>query len=128
MLDVKFWVTCSNLKFNQLNLNLLQIISKIFNFFGLLFLKNGINGKLTNNLKKIKMKKVFSIVMVAVLATAFVSCGPSAEEKAKMEERAKQVADSIAAAISESMNQVPAETAPVDSTAAAATTETAPAH
>ncbi|MBL7912572.1 MAG: hypothetical protein JNJ41_16040 [Bacteroidia bacterium] len=73
------------------------------------------------------MKKVFSIVMVAALATAFVSCGPSAEEKAKMEERAKQVADSIAAAISESMNQVPAETAPVDSTAAAATTETAPA-
>lgn len=72
------------------------------------------------------MKKVFSIVMVAAFATAFVACGPSAEEKAKMEERAKQVADSIAAAISESMNQVPAETAPVDSTAA--TTETAPAH
>lgn len=73
------------------------------------------------------MKKVFSIVMLAALTTAFVSCGPSAEEKAKMEERAKQVADSIAAAISESMNQVTTETAPVDSTAAAATTETAPA-
>ena len=72
------------------------------------------------------MKKVFSIVMVAVLATAFVSCGPSAEEKAKMEERAKQVADSIAAAISDSMNEVPVETAPVDSTATP--TETAPAH
>ncbi|MBA2613258.1 MAG: hypothetical protein H0U95_14915 [Bacteroidetes bacterium] len=71
------------------------------------------------------MKKVFSIVMVAVFATAFVACGPSAEEKAKMEERAKQVADSIAAAISESMNQVPTETAPADT--AAATTETAPA-
>ena len=31
------------------------------------------------------MKKVFSIIAVAVLATAFVACGPSAEEKAKME-------------------------------------------
>ncbi len=72
------------------------------------------------------MKKVFSIVMVAALATAFVACGPSAEEKAKMEERAKQVADSIAAAISASMNEVPTETAPVDSTTAA-TTETAAA-
>lgn len=72
------------------------------------------------------MKKVFSIIAVAVFATTFVACGPSAEEKAKMEERAKQVADSIAAAISASMNEVPAETAPVDSTAAA-TTETAAA-
>ena len=43
------------------------------------------------------MKKVLSIVAVALVAT-MVSCGPSAEEKAKMEERAKQVADSIAAA------------------------------
>jgi len=76
------------------------------------------------------MKKVFSIVMVAALATAFVACGPSAEEKAKMEERAKQVADSIAAAISASMNEVPTETAPVDSAAAttAPTETTAPAH
>jgi hypothetical protein len=72
------------------------------------------------------MKKVLSIIAVAVFATTFVACGPSAEEKAKMEERAKQVADSIAAAISASMNEVPAETAPVDSTAAA-TTETAAA-
>jgi hypothetical protein len=70
------------------------------------------------------MKKVFSIVMVAALATAFVSCGPSAEEKAKMEERAKQIQDSIAASISESMQTAE----PADSTAAApATTETAAA-
>ena len=69
------------------------------------------------------MKKVFSIVMVAVIATAFVACGPSAEEKAKMEERAKQIQDSIAASISESMQT--AEPA-ADSTAAA-TTETAAA-
>ena len=70
------------------------------------------------------MKKVFSIIAVALFATTFVACGPSAEEKAKMEERAKQVADSIAAAISASMNEVAPEAAPVDS-AAAATTETA---
>jgi len=48
------------------------------------------------------MKKVFSIIAVAVVAT-FVACGPSAEEKAKMEERAKFIQDSIAASISESM-------------------------
>ena len=68
------------------------------------------------------MKKVFSIIAVAVIAT-FVACGPSAEEKAKMEERAKQIQDSIAASISESMQTNEAAT---DSTAAApATTETA---
>lgn len=67
------------------------------------------------------MKKVFSIIMLAVVATSFVACGPSAEEKAKMEERAKQIQDSIAASISESMQTAE----PADSTAAApATTET----
>ena len=40
------------------------------------------------------LKKVLSFIAVAVLATTFVACGPSAEEKAKMEQ-AKQ--DSIAA-------------------------------
>jgi hypothetical protein len=67
------------------------------------------------------MKKVFSIIAVAVIAT-FVACGPSAEEKAKMEERAKQIQDSIAASISESMQT--AEPA-ADSTAAPASTEAA---
>jgi hypothetical protein len=71
------------------------------------------------------MKKVFSIVMVAVIATAFVACGPSAEEKAKMEERAKQIQDSIAASISESMQT--AEPANDSTAAAPATTETAAA-
>ena len=69
------------------------------------------------------MTKVFSIIAVAVLATTFVACGPSAEEKAKMEERAKFMQDSIAASISESMQAAE----PADSTAAAATTETAAA-
>lgn len=67
------------------------------------------------------MKKAFSIIAVAVVASAFVACGPSAEEKAKMEERAKQIQDSIAASISESMQTN--EAAP-DSAAAPATTET----
>jgi hypothetical protein len=71
------------------------------------------------------MKKVLSIVMVAVVATAFVACGPSAEEKAKMEERAKQIQDSIAASISESMQT--AEPANDSTAAAPATTETAAA-
>lgn len=69
------------------------------------------------------MKKVFSIIAVAVVAASFVACGPSAEEKAKMEENAKRTADSIANAISASMNEVPAtEAAPVDSAAAATAT------
>ena len=59
------------------------------------------------------MTKLFSTIAVAIIATSMVSCGPSAEEKAKMEERAKQVADSIAAAISASMNEVAPEAAPV---------------
>ena len=40
------------------------------------------------------MKKVLSIVAVAALSVAFVSCGPSKEE---LEARAKAVADSTAA-------------------------------
>ena len=71
------------------------------------------------------MKKVFSIIAVAAVAT-LVACGPSAEEKAKMEERAKQIQDSISASISESMQNNEAAT---DSTATApaATETTAPA-
>ena len=66
------------------------------------------------------MKKVLSIIAVAIVAT-FVACGPSAEEKAKMEERAKQIQDSIAASITESMQTAE----PVADSTAAATTETA---
>ena len=68
------------------------------------------------------MKKVLSLIAIAGMF-AFVACGPSAEEKAKMEERAKQIQDSIATSISESMQTAE----PADSTAAAATTETAAA-
>lgn len=73
------------------------------------------------------MTKVFSIIAVAVLATSFVACGPSAEEKAKMEEQAKRTADSISAALSASLEGAMNEaTAPAaDSTAAPAATEPA---
>lgn len=67
------------------------------------------------------MKKVLSIVAASAML-AIVACGPSAEEKAKLEERAKFIQDSISASISESMQNT--EATP-DSTAPAATTETA---
>jgi hypothetical protein len=74
------------------------------------------------------MTKLFSIIAVAIIATTVVSCGPSAEEKAKMEEQAKLTADSIAAALSQSLDQAMTEaTAPADSTAAATTETAAPA-
>ncbi len=67
------------------------------------------------------MKKVFSIVAVALVASSFVACGPSADEKAKMEEREKFMKDSMAAAINTEM------AAPADTTAAPAA-EAAPAE
>lgn len=70
------------------------------------------------------MTKLFSILAVAVLATTFVSCGPSAEEKAKMEEAAKRAGDSISAALSESLNAAMTE-ATTDSAAVTAPVETA---
>ncbi len=58
------------------------------------------------------MKKVFSIIALAAMAT-FVACGPSAEEKAKMEDDAKRLQDSIANSINESMQNEVDTTAPV---------------
>ena len=72
------------------------------------------------------MKKVLSLLAVAVMLTV-VSCGPSAEEKAKIEENAKRIADSIAAAATAAM-EAPAEAAPADTAAAAAPAAEAPAH
>jgi len=71
------------------------------------------------------MKKVFSIVAVALVAASFVACGPSAEEKKALEERAKQIQDSINAAIEASL-QATTPTETPDSLKAAETT-TAPA-
>lgn len=76
------------------------------------------------------MTKLFSIIAVAIIATTVVSCGPSAEEKAKMEENAKRIADSIAAAATAAIEQAATEAAPAttDSAAAAAPAAEAPAH
>jgi hypothetical protein len=79
------------------------------------------------------MTKLFSIIAVAIIATSVVSCGPSAEEKAKIEEQAKHTADSISAALSASLEGAMNEaTAAVDSAATTAvetaTTAAADAH
>ena len=74
------------------------------------------------------MTKLFSIIAVAIMATTVVSCGPSAEEKAKMEEQAKLTADSIAAAVAASVEGAMTEATAVDTTAAATTETAAPAH
>jgi hypothetical protein len=74
------------------------------------------------------MKKVLSIV-AATAMLAIVACGPSAEEKAKME--AKRVQDSIEAStrMADSLAALEASMMPADSaaadTAAAASTEAA---
>jgi len=72
------------------------------------------------------MTKLFSIIAVAIIATTVVSCGPSAEEKAKMEEQAKLTADSISAALSASL-ETAMETATTDTTVVPATEVAAPA-
>jgi hypothetical protein len=72
------------------------------------------------------MKKVLSILAVALVAT-FVACGPSAEEKAKLEENAKRQADSIAKALEASLSSAVSEATTVDTTAAVTET-TAPAE
>jgi hypothetical protein len=69
------------------------------------------------------MKKVMSIIAVAVVAT-FVACGPSKEEQAKLEESAKRQADSIAKALEASLSTAVSEAAATVDSAAAATTET----
>ena len=74
------------------------------------------------------MKKVLSIVAASAML-AIVACGPSAEEKAKME--AQKQADSIAAATRAADSLAALENTMVDTTAvsadttAAATTEAA---
>ena len=68
------------------------------------------------------MKKLFCIIAVAFVATSFVACGPSAEDKAKAEADAKRIGDSTQAAIEAGINAV-VETPAVDSVAAP--TETA---
>ena len=71
------------------------------------------------------MKKVLSLIAVAAMAT-MVSCGPSAEEKAKIEENLKRMQDSITAAANAIVEEAATEAAPVDTAAAPA--EAAPAE
>ena len=75
------------------------------------------------------MTKLFSTIAVALLATSFVACGPSAEEKAKMEEAAKRAGDSISAALSASLEGAMNEaTADTTVTSVETTTTTVEAH
>ena len=65
------------------------------------------------------MKKVLSILAVAALSAAFVSCGPSKEE---MEKRAKEVSDSTAAIAQHETDSLAAVAAEAEAAAAAAAT------
>ena len=69
------------------------------------------------------MKKLFTLVAVAGMFT-FVACGPSAEEKTKMEAEAKAKMDSLFNAASAAVST---EVAP-DSTATPDSAATQPAH
>ncbi len=66
------------------------------------------------------MKKLFAVLFVAV-AMSIVACGPSAEQKAKMEAEAKAKMDSLFNAASQSM------TTALDSTATPVAEPVAPA-
>lgn len=70
------------------------------------------------------MTKLFSIIAVAIMATTVVSCGQSAEEKAKIEEQAKLTADSTQAAIEASLVNAMSDATATDTTAAAVETAT----
>ena len=67
------------------------------------------------------MKKLFTVLFVAG-AMSIVACGPSAEEKAKMEADAQKLADSLLNAASQSITEAidSAATTVVDSAATAA--------
>jgi hypothetical protein len=68
------------------------------------------------------MKKVLSIVAIAAM-TALVACGPSAEEKAKMEADLKAKTDSAMAAMSAMTTPADTTAVPADSTATTTTEE-----
>lgn len=73
------------------------------------------------------MKKLFALLFVAG-TMSIVACGPSAEEKAKMEAEAKAKMDSLFNMASESIEtatDAAATEVPADSTAAPAATEEA---
>ena len=68
------------------------------------------------------MTKLFTVLFVAT-AMAFVACGPSAEEKAKIEAETKAKMDSLFNAASQSVSQsMDSVSTTMDSTAAAPAT------
>jgi hypothetical protein len=69
------------------------------------------------------MKKLFTLLFVAG-AMSFVACGPSAEEKAKMEADAKAKMDSLFNAASQSMTTDTTAATMPDTAATAPATET----
>jgi len=68
-------------------------------------------------INQLTMKKVFSIIAVAAVATSFVACGPSKEELAKREQ---EKADSIAAVEKARQDSMAAAQAEADKMAAEA--------
>jgi hypothetical protein len=68
------------------------------------------------------MKKLFTLLFVAG-AMSFVACGPSAEEKAKMEADAKAKMDSLFNAASQSMTTDTTAATMPDTAATAPATE-----
>jgi hypothetical protein len=72
------------------------------------------------------MKKVFTLVAVASMFS-FVACGPSEEEKAKIEEAAKKQMDSIFNAASQSLTADTTAAAPATTEPAATEEHAAPA-
>ncbi|MFO0320861.1 MAG: hypothetical protein ACK504_00345 [Bacteroidota bacterium] len=73
------------------------------------------------------MTKLFSIIAVAFVATTFVACGPSAEEKAQIEAKLQHDADSISALVTEGIETAVSDASATTTEAAPATAETAPA-
>jgi len=71
------------------------------------------------------MTKLFSIIAVAIVATSFVACGPSAEDKAKAEAKLQHDADSISKIMTDGLEnavQTAVETASAAETASVAET------
>ena len=68
------------------------------------------------------MTKLFSIIAVAIVATSFVACGPSAEDKAKAEAKLQHDADSISAMVTDAITDAAATTTDVAVDAAATVT------
>ncbi len=71
------------------------------------------------------MKKVFLLTAVALMsASAFVSCGPSEEERKKMEDSLAKVLTEGFAKMDDAMKSMDSTAAAVTDSAAAATTTT----